>query len=515
MNAHRVQEGNGLTCQELFSTETGLTFKDIIILPPFSGGGGQQVTLDTTLAGNVALHLPIVSSPMDTVTEWQAALKMALHGGIGIIHFNLSPEKAAEQVERVKRARMGFIFDPVCRRPTDPISEVYCVKRERGFSTVLVTEDGTPRSRFLGMVTKGNIVLEPDKTRPLVNVMIKRDELRTYPARDVLSLATARKILRHEPAVSKLPLLNPDGSVHALITRDDVVKSSEFPNALLDANEQLRVGAAVSTHERDIARIEALLKAGVDVLVIDSAQGGTAFAVEQIREIKRRRPDLPVIAGNVVTPAQAKPLVDAGADALRVGMGSGSICTTQEMLGIGRAQLSAVYHLAQFTRRYASTVSVISDGGICRTADIVKAIACGASNVMVGRFIAGCEETPGDEDLDGLGRRWKRYRGMGSPSAMREGGKHRYGDTFTNGPQVAQGTDGWVPAQGSLDRLLPETAAALRKALEYFGCVSISDVHQKVNDGEIRFELRSPSAQEEGRPHDIHTAASPGGDRRP
>jgi len=490
--------GNGLTCDELFGKGTGLTFDDIIMLPPFSDVNSDAISLDTILVpGKITLRLPLISSPMDTVTGWKTALHFALHGGIGVIHFNGTVEEQAAQVRRVKRYRMGFIFSPVCRRPDQPISEVDVVKWGYGFSTILITEDGTPKSRLLGMVTTGNVALEPDKTRKLCEVMISSKSLRTRPATEVQTLEKARDILRSEPIISKLPLLNDDGSVYALVTRDDVVKSGQYPLCLVDRNEQLMVGAAVSTQPQDCDRARALLDAGADLLVVDSAQGGTQFACQRIKEIRALSSDVSIMAGNVVTPAQALPLINAGADALRVGMGSGSICTTQDTVAIGRSQLSAVYHTSRVK------LPVVADGGTRSTADIVKALACGAAAVMVGRYIAGCDETPGDEERDGGGRRWKRYRGMGSPSAIRDGGVKRYGCDGSQRHTVAQGVEGWVPSQGSLDRLLPETAATIRKALEYFGCETVAVLHGKIARGEICFELRSDASRKEGKPHDI------------
>lgn len=503
-------QGNGLSAAELFAGGTGITFDDVILLPPFtdSQAVGDGIRLDTDLARGFPLHLPIVSSPMDTVTEWQTAVHLALHGGLGFIHFNCPPVTAAEHVRRVKRFQMGIIYDPLCRPPDTPISEISRIKQDRGFSTILVTEDGTPKGKFLGMVTKGHVVLEPDQTRSLRDVMITRAELRVATPNDVRDTATARAFLRYHPAASKVPVLNEDGSVYALVTRDDVVKIGQYPHALLDDNQQLRVGAAVSTRTEDLRRIEALIDAGVDVLVIDSAQGGTPFAVTRLQEIKARKPELPVIAGNVVTPEQAEPLLEAGADALRVGMGSGSICTTQTVLRIGRAQLTAVHHVAQFADQRG--IPVIADGGIRNSGDMLLALACGASTVMVGRLIAGCEETPGEETLDVEGRRRKRYRGMGSPSAIREGGRHRYGDESRTRLIVAQGIEADVQPQGSLDRFLPELAAALGKGMEYLGCATLLDLHRRVQEGAVRFELQSPAARQEGRPHDVFSLPSLG-----
>lgn len=499
------RQTSGLSAEELFTQGEGITFDDIVVLPSYTERRvPEKLTLDSLLARGFPIRLPVVSSPMDTVTELGTAIKMALHGGIGIIHYNLSPVEAAEQVRRVKRYRMGFIFGPLCRKPTEPISEVDAVKKRHGFSTILVTEDGTPRTKLLGMVTRGHVALETNTDLPLREVMIPVEKLRTYSHGEVPTLEVARQILRQEPMISKLPILNPDGSVYALVTRDDVIKMGQYPNALLDENEQLRVGAAVSTHPEDLERVDLLLAAGVDVLVVDSSHGGSDVGVQRIREILNRQPDLPVIAGNVATAREADPLIQAGARALRVGMGSGSICTTQQVTGIGRPQLTAVYDVSCLARKF--DVPVISDGGIRVSGDITKALACGASTAMVGRLIAGCDETPAPETRNRHGQRVKRYRGMGSPSAIRERGRLRY-ETSASEPIVAQGVEADVPIQGSLDRLLPEIAMAIRKGLENVGCASIAELHQQTSNGTVRFERLSLASRIEGRPHDILAAA--------
>lgn len=499
MNFLPTLETNGLSAEQLFSDGQGLTFDDIVMPPPFASAPAQ-ITLTALLARDFEVRLPIVSSPMDTVTEWEAALHMALHGGIGIIHMNLTPHDAAKQVRRVKRAQMGIVYDPLCGRPSDHVSLIDTVKAQHGFSTILVTENGETSGRLLGMVTKGHAALADDKQTSLSAVMIPRATLVTHLAAEVSGLEQARRILRQHPSANKIPLVTEDDRVAGLVTREDVVKAAQYKNALTDANGQLRVGAAVSTHERDDDRVARLLEVGADILVVDSAQGATAHAVRRIRQIREQNREIPILAGNVVRADAAHPLIEAGATGLRVGMGSGSICTTQQVLGLGRAQLSAVYEVA----RYASTrgVPVVSDGGIREHGDIVKALACGASAVMVGRLIAGCDETPG-EVMRVADRLYKRYRGMGSPSAIREGGRLRYSDERLAELVVAQGVEALVPAQGSLDRFLPELAAALRTALEYCGCASVANLHNKMRNGELLFERRSAAARHEGRPHDV------------
>lgn len=494
---------NGLTADQLFNGGQGLTFDDVVLPPPFAAAPAQ-ITLNTKLARDFEVRLPIVSSPMDTVTEWETALHMALHGGIGIIHMNLPALDAVAQVRRVKRAQMGIVTDPLCGRPSDPVSLIDEVKTQHGFSTILVTENGESSGLLLGMVTKGHAALAERRDAPLRDVMIPLDLLVTCRASDVPSLREARRVLKNHPHANKIPLLTEDGRVAGLVTREDVVKAARYLSALTDENGQLRVGAAVSTHERDDERVRLLLEAGVDVLVIDSAQGATEYAQRRIRQIRALRRDIPIIAGNVVRADAAKPLLDAGATGLRVGMGSGSICTTQSVLGLGRAQLSAVYEVACFAS--AQGIPIIADGGVREHGDIVKALACGASAVMVGRLLAGCDETPGEGMRVG-DRLYKRYRGMGSPSAIREGGRFRYTDDRLTAPMVAQGVEALVPAQGSLDRFLPELTSTLRQALEYCGCASIDELHAKMRSGELLFELRSAAARQEGRPHDVVLSA--------
>ncbi len=455
---------DGLTRDELFARGEGITFDDIIILPPFSEIEAKEVRLTTPLSRSIELQLPLLSAPMDSVTEWKTAIRMALHGALGCIHFNLSPEEAARQVRRVKRFCVGFIYEPICRRPEDPISEVERVKAEQGFSTLLITEDGTPQTKLLGMAMKGNVALHEEDETTLGQIMIPLTELCTRPARTVPDLRTARSILRQEKSASKLPLLNDDGSIFALVTRDDVGTNRQYPKALLDDNAQLRVGAAVSTRSEDFIRVEALLDAGIDVLVIDAAQGGTRFAEGLIKLIRRASPQVVIVAGNVVTTRQAAPLIAAGADALRVGMGSGSICTTQEVLGLGSSQLSAVYNVSRLASDHG--VAVISDGGIGTTADIVKALVCGAQAVMVGRYIAGCDETPAEDRFEEDGRRFKKYRGMGSLGALQRGGALRYNDVADRDLAVIQGVELEVPYQGSLDSRLTHPAAYVAKSLE-------------------------------------------------
>lgn len=499
VNAGKFTDGQSI--HKLLGSGRGLTFDNVIILPAFNPGvSSETICLRTQLARDFWLNLPLVSSPMDTVTEWEVAAIMALHGGIGVIHMNLPVASQVKQVRRVKRLQMGIVRDPECCRPDDPISRVYDTKRRAGFSTLLVTEDGTPGTRLLGMITGGHAALAKDVSRPVRDEWIPRDLLVTLPEEKVKNLEEARHALKQNPHAPKLPIVRRDGSVAGLVTRKDVMKMQEHPLALVNANGQLKVGAAVSTHSNDVQRVHDLIDAGVDVLLIDSSQGSSVYAVERIRQIRAMNADIPIIAGNVVTSAQAEPLVQAGATGLRVGMGSGSICTTQEKTGVGRPQLAAVYSVARFGKDLA--VPVIADGGVRASDDIAKALTAGASTVMVGRLVAGCTETPAEE-IEVGGRRWKRYRGMGSRDALLAGGALRYGQNLNIDQLVEQGVSGLVPVEGSLSRLLPRVLAAIGKFLENVGCDSIATLHRHADAGSIRMEERSSEAIREGRPHDI------------
>jgi IMP dehydrogenase len=493
-------DGNGLAVHELFAVRrgVGLTFDDIIILPREVEAVPENVELKSGLAPKIRIN-PIISSPMDTVTEWETAAHMALNGCLGVLHANLPPDEAAEQVRKVKRFQMGFIRDPLCRTPYHTIADARRVKEEHGFSTIVITEDGTPRSRFLGIVTRSCIDLEERDTLRLGSVMLHREGLerrRLIAGREVKDLDSAVRIFRDNPTLTKLPILNEDGSVHALVNRNDLAKSARYPDMLADDNRQLRVFAAVTTHEEDDARVRLLLDAGADGLVIDSSQGATGYAVRRLRMINDLDPFIPVVAGNVVTPRQANCLDAGNVAAFRVGMGSGSICITQGQYGLGRAQASAVWHMAGAT--------VIADGGIRHPGDMIKALALGASFVMVGNYIAGCDEAPGQVIMK-EGRRYKYYRGMGSAGAMRDRGALRYGGSRGYNPReiVVQGEEGLVPAVGPLDDRLAEALAAVRGALKELGCASVRELHQEVREGRIRFEIRSEAAKREGAVHDL------------
>ncbi|MBU0625580.1 IMP dehydrogenase [Patescibacteria group bacterium] len=494
-------DGNGITREELFRMRagTGITFDDFNILPRFVNNPPDEINLWVPFGPRFDI-IPIVGSPMDRVTEWLVAVHLALNGCLGFSHINLSNEEAVRQALLTKRWQQGLIWTPLCRKPTHVIRDARAVQTQYGFSTILITEDGTQNSPFEGLVTKYCIDFEEDENRPLGEVMIPREQLRLFSRDEVRDMNDARRILRSDPRITKMPILDGRGCPHALVNRKAVSKSDEYPNALVDDNNRLRVGAAVRTHPEDDELVRKLIDAEVDALLVDSSQGGTSYMLRRIRQIRSISPEVTIVAGNVVTPRQAQQLVSAGADVLRIGMGPGSICTTQGKIGIGRAQGSAVCHLRQVG-------TGIADGGIREVGDMVKALALGASHIMVGRYIAGCDESPAPE-IEYNGRRYKMYRGMGSIGAMTSSGRggSRYDSQAHEDELVAQGVeDQPIPAIGSLDRHLRLTIAGLKKALETLGCASVAKLHTAVAKGDIRFELRSEAAKIEGKPHDLLT----------
>ncbi len=336
---------DGFSADELFTSQNGLTYNDFIILPGFIDFSPDDVILETKLTKNIILKRPFVSSPMDTVTEAKMAIAMALQGGIGIIHYNNSIQKQVEEVEKVKRYENGFISDPLCLSPEHTIADIYEIKEKFGFSGIPITANGKVGSKLLGIVTNRDIDFEKEYSKKLKEVMTTD----LFTASEDINLSDANKLLR-ESKKGKLPIVDENGNLISLMSRNDLLKNREFPFSTKDEKKQLRVGAAVSTHESDRERLQALVNVGLDVVIVDSAQGNTIYQIEMIKWIKSKFPSLDVIGGNVVTKAQCENLIKAGADALRIGMGPGSICTTQMTMACGRAQGTAVYHCAKFAK---------------------------------------------------------------------------------------------------------------------------------------------------------------------
>ncbi|MCS7204580.1 MAG: IMP dehydrogenase [Leptospiraceae bacterium] len=491
---------DGFSAEEIFSNFEGITYKDLIILPGYIDFSPNEVSLETQLTRNIKIQRPLISSPMDTVTEDKMAIALALLGGIGIIHYNNTPEEQAELVQKVKRFKNGFITDPIVLSPEHTIADVYAIKQKYGFSGIPITEDGTRNGKLIGIVTNRDIDLEKDTSIKLKEVMTTD----LIVAKEGLSLAEANEILKRSKK-GKLPIVNENGQLVALICRSDIKKHREFPFASKDANKRLMVGAAISTRPESKERLRLLVEAGVDVVVIDSAQGNSVYQVEMIKYIKKRYPDLDVIAGNVVTQEQSYNLIQAGADALRVGMGPGSICITQDTMAVGRAQATAVYKTAKFARKYG--IPVIADGGITNIGDIAIALAIGASTTMMGSLFAGTHEAPGEYFYEN-GVKVKKYRGMASFEAMKAGGAKRY---FSDDQEikVAQGVSGTVVDKGSMFEFVPYLVQGLKLSFQDMGVRSIPELHEKMYAGKIRFERRTLSAQVQGSVHGLFSYQYP------
>ncbi|WKZ18464.1 MAG: IMP dehydrogenase [Candidatus Jettenia sp. CY-1] len=492
---------NGLDAKTFFEYQGGITYNDFILLPGYINFSLDEISLETNLTRNIKIKRPVVSSPMDTVTESKMAISMALLGGIGIIHYNNTIEEQVKEVRRVKRFENGFISEPVVLSPNHTIKDVDVLKEMYGFSGIPITEDGTLHSKLIGIVTKRDTDFEEDRTKKLKAVMTT--QLVTAPAG--ISLAEGNKILR-ESKKGKLPIVDKQGRLVSLMSRTDLLKNNDFPFSSKNKDKQLLAGAALSTREDDKERLDELVKAGVDVIVIDSSQGDSVFQINMVHHIKKKYPHLDVIGGNVVTARQCKSLIDAGVDALRIGMGSGSICITQDTLSVGRAQGSAVYHTAKFSREYAN-IPVIADGGIAHIGHIVKALALGASTVMMGGLLAGTSEAPGEYFYEG-GMRVKKYRGMASQEAMEKGGGKRY-LSAEDKVKVSQGVSGTVVDKGSIIHFVQYLMQSLLHSFQELGSKNIQELHKGLYDDTLRFEMRSQSAQTEGSVHNLYSFKEP------
>ena len=468
----------------------GITFDDVLLQPAFSEVVPSDVDVSSRLTRNIPLNVPIVSSPMDTVTESEMAIAMAQEGGIGIVHKNMSVEQQALAVDRVKRSEHGVIVDPVTLPPDATAGEAGRIMDERNIGGVPITENG----KLKGILTRRDLrFLESKETR--VSEVMTRDKLVT--AAPNTTLFEAQRILL-ENKVEKLLLVDDDYQLQGLITIKDIDKNLRFPLASKDSRGRLRVGGAVGVG--DYERVSALIETGVDVLVVDSAHGHSRNVIETVKEIKQRW-EIDVIAGNVATTEGARDLIRAGADAIKVGIGPGSICTTRIISGVGVPQLTAISNAAKAL--VDTNVPIIADGGIRYSGDLCKALAAGAHTVMLGGLLAGLDESPGEMILY-QGRSFKRYRGMGSLGAMVKGSSERYrqgtadSDSRQAGKLVPEGVEGRVPYKGPLNALLYQLTGGLRAGMGYLGTQSIDDLRTSA-----RFIRISAATVRENHPHDI------------
>lgn len=474
----------------------GITFDDVLLIPSRSDVIPAQTDTATNLTGRVRLNIPLLSAPMDTVTESALAIALAQEGGLGVIHKNLSVEAQAREVVKVKRSANGVITDPVTLPPTAPASEVRRLMREQNISGVPITEDGTSAGKAVGIVTRRDMMFLDDDTRPLSEVMSAK--LVTGPPDTTLHKAEA---ILNKNKVEKLLLIDGDGRLTGLITMRDIAKQDQFPLACRDARGRLRVGAAVGVHQLD--RAEALVAAEADVIFVDSAHGHSRNVIETVKAIKARH-DIDVVAGNVATTRGAQDLIDAGADAIKVGIGPGSICTTRIVSGVGVPQVTAIFDAAAACGPVG--IPLIADGGIRHSGDITKALAAGANLVMLGSLFAGLDESPGDLIIH-MGRRYKQYRGMGSQGAMLAGSADRYSQkgVVQKDKLVPEGVEGRVPYRGPLRDFVYQMVGGLRAGMGYCGTQTIEDLR-----AHGRFTRVSAASMAESHPHDIRiTRESP------
>ncbi len=464
----------------------GLTFDDVLLIPSASDVLPSGVDLHTALTDNLKLNIPLMSSAMDTVTESKLAIALAREGGIGIIHKNMSIDEQASQVDKVKRSEHGVITDPFFLAPDNSVREAVALMERYKISGVPITKNG----KLVGILTNRDLRFESNYDQPIDNVMTKKN-LVTAPVGT--SLEEAQKILgKHR--IEKLPIVDKDGYLKGLITIKDIEKSIQYPNSARDKNGRLLAGAAVGRAPDTMERIAALVSAKVDVITVDTAHGHQQGVLDEVKAIKAKFPNLPVIAGNVPTAEATKALIDAGADVVKVGIGPGSICTTRVVAGIGMPQLTAIMDCAEQADKMGKRI--IADGGIKYSGDIVKALGAGASVVMIGSLFAGTLESPGEIEIY-QGRNFKVYRGMGSLGAMAAGGNDRYFQESTR-KFVPEGVEGRVPYRGKLADIVYQMLGGIRAGMGYCGMHNIDEMRKNA-----RFVRITNASLIESHPHDI------------
>ncbi len=470
------------------NVKIGLTFDDVLLLPAKSDILPGQVDISTSLTNNIKINTPIVSAAMDTVTEANLAIAMAREGGIGFIHRALPLKRQVMEVDKVKKSESGMIIDPITLQPDEKISKALDIMRKYRISGVPITKG----DKLVGILTNRDLKFETDFEKKASQVMTKKGLI---TASEGIGLEEEKKVL-HKHKIEKLPIVDKGAKLLGLITIKDIEKREKYPNACKDSMGRLRVGAALGVGRDAITRGVALEKAGVDVLVIDTAHGHSKRVINTVRELRKKLPDMDIIAGNVATAEATEDLISAGVNAVKVGVGPGSICTTRIIAGAGVPQITAVAECAEMADRYG--IPVIADGGIKFSGDITKAIAAGASAVMVGGLFAGTDESPGELILF-QGRSYKVYRGMGSLGAMESGSKDRYAQEGVESKKlVPEGVEGRVPYKGLLSSSVHQLIGGLRSGMGYCGCVSIEELRYN-----SRFIRITPAGLKESHVHDV------------
>ncbi|MFN7020428.1 MAG: IMP dehydrogenase [Phycisphaerales bacterium] len=509
--------GSDLACQKILYD--GLTFDDVLLLPRASAVMPADADTSTRLTPTIRLKIPLVSAPMDTVTESALAIALAQEGGIGIIHRNLSIESQAREVSRVKRSANGVIVDPITLGPRDSVGRARQLMRDHHLSGFPVTEDGgganlRTHGRVIGILTRRDLKFVEDESTRVAEVMTREGLVTAPPG---TTLEEAERII-NKNKVEKLLLVNPDGTLAGLVTQRDIDRLGQFPRANTDARGRLRCGAACGVDQYE--RVEAVLAAEADVIVIDTSHGHSENVLRTVRTIKQKwgRDGVEVIAGNIATAEAARALIEAGADAVKAGIGPGSICTTRIVTGVGVPQLTAIFNAVAGVRASGREVPVIADGGMRTSGDIAKALAAGASACMLGSLFAGLDESPGELVIS-QGRRYKSYRGMGSSGAMEAGSADRYGQHKGGTPGggtssdeevrkrkfVPEGVEGLVPYRGPLAEFVYQMVGGLRASMGYCGCANIDDFREHT-----RFVRITAATVVENHPHDIRiTKESP------
>ena len=470
-----------------------LTFDDVLMVPQYSEILPKEVSLKTQFTKNISINIPLVTAAMDTVTEEKMAITIALHGGIGVIHKNCTPQEQAEMVRKVKRFESGFIREPIVLSPSQKIADAIAIKMEHGFKSIPITEDGTLNTKVVGLITRNDYLRNKHAKCTVSERMTPIEKL--LIARAPISLSEANDKLE-ESKHSKLMILNPDDTLWAIITRKDIEKNEDYPVAAKDKDKRLLVAAACGPAKNMEERVQCLAEAGTDVLIVDTAHGHSKGVIDTVKYIKKNYPTIDVIGGNIASPQAAQALIEAGVDGIKVGIGPGSICTTRIIAGVGVPQLSAVMNVADIAKKY--NVPVIADGGVKYSGDAAKALAGGASSVMIGSLLAGTEESPG-EVIYADGKTYKYYRGMGSIAAMKKGGKERYAQSnVADDKLVPEGIEGKILLKGKAAGVIFQLCGGIQSSMGYSGAKDISDFQEKAEFVQI-----TSAGLRESHPHDV------------